>query len=216
MMAARLLYNASTWRQRYMDAGAHYFSDFIISVLQSSILLVRARFEYLFGIHFEAEQLVSDFLRPMYQVGVRLGVGQLLAFLLSALSVKAGIDYQPALPPSYPLAVRNPYLSTWMPGNQVENLPSSAPQFWAGQNLTWSIIGRVDGKAYSLMGVAGSGNATVPAQVQKAEYTATHSIFTLSAGIVTFTLDFLSPVSPSNYLRQSLPFSKSGTDIGLK
>jgi hypothetical protein len=41
-----------------------------------------------------------------------------------------------------------------------------------------------------------------------AEYTSTHSIFTLSAGsAATFTLDFFSPVSPKNYLRQSLPFS---------
>lgn len=207
-MATHLLYKVSAWRQQYMEPGAHHFSDFVFSILQSSILLVRASFEHLFGIHFETNQRVCDFLHSMYQLDIRLGVGQLLKFLLSVLSVNAGVDYHPALPPSYPLAVRNPYLSTWMPGSLVETLPSSVPQFWAGQNLTWSIIGRVDGRAYSLMGVADSGNATIPAQVQKAEYTATHSTFTLSAGEVTFILDFLSPVSPSNYLRQSLPFSK--------
>lgn len=40
-----------------------------------------------------------------------------------------------------------------------------------------------------------------------AEYTSTHSIFTLRARRSIFTLDFFSPVSPKNYLRQSLPFS---------
>ena len=36
---------------------------------------------------------------------------------------------------------------------------------------------------------------------------ATHSLFTLSAGGLVFKLDFFSPISPWNYLRQSLPFS---------
>lgn len=40
-----------------------------------------------------------------------------------------------------------------------------------------------------------------------ASYTSTHSTFTVTAGGRTFTLDFFSPVSPKNYLRQSLPFS---------
>lgn len=208
-MAAYLLHEAPAWRQQYMEPGARRFSDLVVSSVQSFVLLVHASFERLFGIHLDSDQLVSTILQPMYQLSARLGVGQCIAFYLSVLSVNAGVDYEPALPPSYPLAVRNPYLSTWIPGSLVESLPTSTPQFWTGQDLTWSIIGRVDGKAYSLMGVANSENTTIPAQVQKAEYTTTHSMFTLNAGPVTFTLDFLSPVSPSNYLRQSLPFSKS-------
>jgi len=42
-----------------------------------------------------------------------------------------------ALLPSYPLAVKSPYLSTWLPGNQISNAASAEPQFWAGQTLTW-------------------------------------------------------------------------------
>lgn len=95
-----------------------------------------------------------------------------------------------------------------MPSDQVANLPSSEPQFWAGQNLTWAVMARVDGQTYNLMGVPDPNPRTKPGTVRSAEYTATHSIFTVSAGHVLFTLDFLSPVSPSNYLRQSLPFSK--------
>lgn len=140
-------------------------------------------------------------------LGSRLGLGS----LCTALSLFCGdhtVSYDPALPPSYPLAVRNPYLSTWMPSDQVQSLPFAEPQFWAGQNLTWGVIARVDGQAYSLMGVPGPYSRIRPAVVHAAEYTATHTIFTLSAGSVSFKLDFLSPVSPSNYLRQSLPFSK--------
>ena len=37
--------------------------------------------------------------------------------------------------------------------------------------------------------------------------TSTHTTVELEAGDVTFTLDFLSPVSPNNYVRHSFPFS---------
>ncbi|KAL4806398.1 hypothetical protein BDV18DRAFT_152350 [Aspergillus unguis] len=117
------------------------------------------------------------------------------------------IKYRPTRPPSYPLAVRSPYLSTWMPSDQVQNLPYAEPQFWAGQDLSWSVMARVDKQTYSLMGVTSPGAEISPAIVRTAEYTATHSVFTLAAGSVIFTLDFFSPVSPSNYMRQSLPFS---------
>lgn len=140
-----------------------------------------------------------------------LGLGSLCASVLSFFCAeKQGlVAHHPALPPSYPLAVRNPYLSTWMPSDRVQHLPYAEPQFWAGHDLGWSVIVRVDGQAYSLMGVPDADdNGIRPAIVHRAEFTATHSAFDLSAGSVALTLDFFSPVSPPNYLRQSLPFSK--------
>lgn len=139
----------------------------------------------------------------------RLGLGSLLTMALSLVSPRERtlVKHEPALPPSYPLAVRNPYLSAWMPSNQVQTLPYAEPQFWAGQSLTWSVMARVDGRTYSLMSVKSPGDRIRPAVVRSAEYTASHSVFTLAADSVVFTLDFFSPVSPSNYLRQSLPFS---------
>ncbi|KAH6679358.1 hypothetical protein B0J14DRAFT_296214 [Halenospora varia] len=122
-------------------------------------------------------------------------------------ATNTGLTYRPIQPPSYPLAVRNPYLSAWMPGPFVANLPSNSPQFWAGQNLTWSVIARVDNTTFNLFGVPDAADGTKSAVVQSAEYTSTHSIFILKAGDAKLTLDFFSPVSPSNYLRQSLPFS---------
>ena len=94
-----------------------------------------------------------------------------------------------------------------MPGDQAANLPTATPQFWFSQNLTLGILALVDGNIYSLFGVTSKVYGSHAASVVSAEYTATHTIFVLSAGITTFTLDFFSPVSPNNYVRQSLPFS---------
>lgn len=65
----------------------------------------------------------------------------------------------------------------------------------------------VDGNIYSLFGVTSQVYGSHAATVVSAEYTATHTLFILNAGSATFTLDFFSPVSPNNYVRQSLPFS---------
>ncbi|KAI4160954.1 MAG: hypothetical protein L6R39_000160, partial [Caloplaca ligustica] len=133
----------------------------------------------------------------------------LKALGVSLLSLQAAnaVDYTPLQPPSYPLAVRNPYLSAWMPGPFVSNLTASNPQFWAGQDLTLGIMARVDGQAFSLLGLPSPPAGVREATVSNAQYTSTHSVFSLLAGNISIKLDFLSPVSPSNYLRQSLPFS---------
>ncbi|KAL8730104.1 MAG: hypothetical protein Q9166_004303 [cf. Caloplaca sp. 2 TL-2023] len=96
---------------------------------------------------------------------------------------------------------------SWMPGSFVADLPASTPQFWAGQNLTMGVMARIDDQTFSLLGVPSPPAGVQPATVFSAEYTSTHTIFTLTAGNATVKLDFLSPVSPSNYVRQSLPFS---------
>ncbi|KAJ6093532.1 hypothetical protein N7486_008821 [Penicillium sp. IBT 16267x] len=128
----------------------------------------------------------------------------LASFLVSPSNA---ITYTPLKPPSYPLAVRSPYLSAWIPGNEVESLPSNNAQFWAGNDLVWSVIARVDDTTYNLFGVASPNDGTTSGTVTAATYTSTHSTFTVTAGSRSFTLDFFSPVSPKNYLRQSLPFS---------
>ena len=81
------------------------------------------------------------------------------------------------------------------------------PQFWNGLNLTWFVIARADGHAYSLFGVADPIDGMSQGILQSAEYTSTHTTFVVIAGSASFTLDFLSPVSPQHYVRQRLPFS---------
>ncbi|MCJ1462340.1 hypothetical protein MMC07_000940 [Pseudocyphellaria aurata] len=130
-----------------------------------------------------------------------------LLVICTIQKVQGAPTFEPIRPPSYPIAVRNPYLSAWLPGNQTADLPSATPQFWAGQDLTWAVLARVDDVTYNLFGVPSAPSNTVSASLLDATYTATHTIFTLAAGDATFRLDFLSPVSPKDYVRQSLPFS---------
>jgi hypothetical protein len=71
---------------------------------------------------------------------------------------------------------------------------------------------RVDGKSYQWMGDPAhglSGAAPVSAVDQKAfVYTSTKSIFTMDVGgKVQMIITFLSPVTPDDYKRQSLPMS---------
>ncbi|KAB8293507.1 hypothetical protein EYC80_007813 [Monilinia laxa] len=119
----------------------------------------------------------------------------------------ASIVHEPIQPPSYPLAVRNPYLSAWIPSSLAANISVGNAQFWAGQTLIWSVIARVDNVTWNVFGVATPATGTKYGTTISAKYTSTHSIFNVTAGGVMFSLDFFSPVSTGNYLRQSLPFS---------
>jgi len=111
--------------------------------------------------------------------------------------------------PSYPLAVKSPYLSAWLPGNQTSDVATAQPQFWAGQNLTWAILARIDSITYSLFGLPHAPAGTVAAKTLGISYTSTHTVISLLAGTTFITLDFFSPVfpEPADYARQSLPYS---------
>ncbi|KAI9763028.1 MAG: hypothetical protein M4579_000091 [Chaenotheca gracillima] len=116
--------------------------------------------------------------------------------------------FTPVKPHSYPLAVRNPYLSAWLPGPDAAAIPAASPQFWFGNDLTWSVMARVDDTTYNLFGVLENTHGAQSASLVSAEYTATHTIFTLSAGdSASFRLDFFSPISAKDLVSQSLPFS---------
>lgn len=111
--------------------------------------------------------------------------------------------------PSYPLAVKNPYLSAWLPSGQVSDLATAQPQFWNGQNLTWPILVRIDGETYSLLNVPDAIPGIVAARTLGASYSATHTVFQTVAGPAAISLDFFSPVFPASadYARQSVPLS---------
>ncbi|KAL6709069.1 hypothetical protein ACN47E_001885 [Coniothyrium glycines] len=139
---------------------------------------------------------------------------------LSSLAVVAAAQSQsstftPARPPSLPLAVKNPYLSTWFPaGPDAGNggyLPGRWPSFWTGQWLGWTGLIQVDGKTFTWMGA--------PRDIETAdqvafEYTSTQSIFTISADDkVQVKVTFLSPVTPLDLKRQSLIFSYMSVEV---
>lgn len=146
----------------------------------------------------------SSFFMPFYSM-ISYASTLLLALLCSAPASKAtSINL-----PSYPLAVKHPYLSAWLPGNQAKDAASARPQFWNGQNLTWPVVARVDGSAYALFGVPNGVDGVQDAVTDSVSFTSTHTYVSLSAGKAKITLDFFSPVlpSPDDYARQSLPYS---------
>ncbi|KAJ7162344.1 hypothetical protein C8R46DRAFT_1353303 [Mycena filopes] len=114
----------------------------------------------------------------------------------------------PFSPPSYPLAVRTPYLSAWLPQGPGAALNDVWPQFWTGSTLGWAGFVNVDGNAYSFLGNPVVPGATFTKATQtSAKFTSTQSTFVMTAGPIQLTVNFLSPVEPTNLLHQSLPFS---------
>lgn len=150
--------------------------------------------------------LLSSFMMPIFSFIAYLGT-LLFASICSLPSTTTGTSIKL---PSYPLAVKHPYLSTWVPGNQLDDIASARPQFWNGQNISWPVIARVDDTAYALFGVPEPWtDGPVNARTESVSYTSTHTVFRLSAGNVIVILDFFSPVlpAPEDYARQSLPYS---------
>ena len=120
-------------------------------------------------------------------------------------------------PPSIPLAVRSPYLSTWLPAT---SLTGTTPQFWNGALRGFVGLVRIDGDLYAWAGAPTvDGTAVTAMTPTSTEVTATRSIFTAQAGGVQLVAEWLSPVEPGNLQLQSVPLtlltvSMSFTDGG--
>ncbi|KAI0770848.1 DUF1793-domain-containing protein [Irpex lacteus] len=138
----------------------------------------------------------------------------LLGFLFSCLfcyalaAPAASWTSTPFSPASIPLAVRSPYLSAWLNQGSGTALNADWPRFWTGSILGWAGYVKVDGTAYNFLGVPAVSGTTSQKAVQKSfSFTSTQSTFVLSAGPVDLTVNFLSPVEPTDLVKQSLPFS---------
>jgi len=115
--------------------------------------------------------------------------------------------FDPLRPPAVPLAVRSPYLTTWLPG---DSLPGAWPTFWTGAVTAITGIARVDGVPYVFIGTPGGGGYALATQTALVT-TATRSVYTIQAGPVALTVTFFSPAfppaDPANLRRQSVPMS---------
>ncbi|KAJ7585364.1 hypothetical protein C8J56DRAFT_788320 [Mycena floridula] len=121
----------------------------------------------------------------------------------------AARDFWPA---AYPLAVRSPYLNTWAASlNGTTNLVTDWPRQWDLASINgWSGLVRVDGVAFKWLGNPPNFNVTV---LQSSQVTPTRSIFAVVAGPVLLNITFLSPIEPTDLVKQSLPFSYLSVDI---
>lgn len=80
---------------------------------------------------------------------------------------------------------------------------------------------QIDGSTFTLFGAPDNVANTTAAKQKSIGYTATHTTAILGAGGADITVDFFSPVSPNNHLRQSLPFNyvtisvSGGSDVSI-
>lgn len=88
-----------------------------------------------------------------------------------------------------------------MSGNDVHVLTDIKSR---GQITGWTGMIRVDNHVYTWMGAPGPQSVTQTAF----EYTSTRSVFTMNVNnMVEMNITFLSPLTPNDMKRQSLPFS---------
>jgi hypothetical protein len=116
------------------------------------------------------------------------------------------LSFDPLRPPAVPLAVRSPYLNTWL---TADALPGVWPTFWNGHITAMTGVARIDGVGYRFLGdMALPNTPPVPAMRQTAlRITPTCSAFVLEQAGVEVTVQFLSPVEPGDLRRQSIPLS---------
>lgn len=116
-----------------------------------------------------------------------------------------GAAVTPIRPPATPLIVRQPYVSTWV---RSQTLAGTWPTFWNGWVKAIAGLVRVDGVPYVFFGTPTGFTGAAPALLPQTglEVTATRSRFTWSAAGVRLSVDFLSPIEPTDLRRQSVPF----------
>ncbi|KAF8883843.1 hypothetical protein BD779DRAFT_1674373 [Infundibulicybe gibba] len=121
---------------------------------------------------------------------------QYTTFLVSILSfVRAQ-----ARPGSIPLAIRSPYFNCWLPNPGTDSWPT----FWNDRNqvLGWTGYIKIDGVSFEWLGSTGNGSNPT-----RTEITPTRTILSFTAGSMELEVTFLSPIEPTDLVRQSFPFT---------
>jgi len=116
--------------------------------------------------------------------------------------------FSPLRPPAVPLAVRSPYLSTWVSTHNQETLNGQWPIFWTGAEVGWAGLLKVDNTTYEWLGYPSSSLPGIESVVTEAVYyTSTKTVYMLLAGKVGVNVTFLTPITLDDFKRQSLPAS---------
>ncbi|KAJ7600907.1 hypothetical protein C8J56DRAFT_1019909 [Mycena floridula] len=112
-------------------------------------------------------------------------------------------------PGGYPLAVKSPYLNAWEVFVKPFTPSLSGPSHWNGFSMGWTGWIRVDGISYPWFG-NGAAEATT---LISSQVTPTRTIFTVQAGPILLNVTFLSPIEPSDLVKQSFPFVYLSVDF---
>ncbi|KAK0720072.1 hypothetical protein B0H67DRAFT_574970 [Lasiosphaeris hirsuta] len=135
------------------------------------------------------------------------------------LALVALVSASTLTPSVLPLIVRNPYLSTWL-GRAREAPWEDWPLFWTGSHLGFSVMASVpsEGKVYPLLGRPHDSlprnsrlySVAFPEYLGATFDASTTNLTYLVPGPsdsepVRVTLSFLSPITPSSTLKQSIP-----------
>ncbi|KAJ7616952.1 hypothetical protein DFH06DRAFT_1483612 [Mycena polygramma] len=134
----------------------------------------------------------------LFRLSVSFGALHLLSGWLCTAHAQ-----QTFFPSAVPLTVRSPNFSCWLDTHNGSNTMSVWPTFWNNHTLGWAGYIKVDGLTWHWIGQP-PGNASTWLATQ---ITPTRTVFTLQAGPIQLNVTFLSPIEPSDWVRQSFPFS---------
>ncbi|KAJ5625801.1 hypothetical protein N7510_002110 [Penicillium lagena] len=148
---------------------------------------------------------------------------QLSLALLAAVGQAALSAASTLTPPVLPLIVRSPYLSTWL-GDAREAPWSKWPMFYTGEEVGLSVMAHVpsQGVVYPLLGRPQQDLTSDAYPVQFPEYlghnydaSTTNLTYRIDTGKtpLDITVSFLSPITPTSTLRQSIPASYITIDV---
>lgn len=104
----------------------------------------------------------------------------------------------------------------YLAGSWARHWPVSYGPSDKGFQLGWSGLIKIDDQTYEFLGDPINTNFIGTNLIAKQiafEYTATKSIFTFKAGDVDFKVIFLSPVTPNDYARLSIPLSYMSVEV---
>ncbi|KAJ5492959.1 glutaminase [Penicillium diatomitis] len=148
-----------------------------------------------------------------------------LAVVTAAVSQAVVSTASTLTPPVLPLIVRNPYLSTWL-GDAREPPWSKWPMFYTGEELGLSLMAHVPsqktvyplvGKPQDFMASNAGYNVQFPDYLghnyDASTTNLTYRIETNAAKPLEVTVSFLSPITPTSTLRQSIPASYVSIDV---
>ncbi|KAJ7793493.1 hypothetical protein B0H14DRAFT_2393450 [Mycena olivaceomarginata] len=122
--------------------------------------------------------------------------------------ITLALTQQTFFPSAVPLAVRTPTFNCWLDTRNGTNPMDTWPTFWNDQHiLGWAGYIKVDGTTYRWLGRPVSGIYDNASAWLATEITPTRTILTVQAGPMLLNVTFLSPIEPSDWARQSFPFS---------